>query len=241
MAHPDRSSQLVQPGPGACCTPDFQCECGQRIWGRDPPALFSFCGFCLCSDPGAKEMLHCLRDVNLVALPVSGQALPKLSSDLSREKLNQETEITGSGRGLPCLLLQKPGRIMHWPSWAREKGKGWRAATLQNAVHEKDIKNKLFTGPISQQHLFPSSYLPLLETSYPITSKASSQTRQLHKGQTGGSHQDDSIWLQILPGVQSLPLCGGFLLNSTGRWLEAQWGEKTKNGEYVTGTICSWI
>lgn len=54
-------------GPGACCTPYFQHECGQRIWGWDPPALFSFCGFCLCSDPSAKEMLHCLRDVNLVA------------------------------------------------------------------------------------------------------------------------------------------------------------------------------
>lgn len=165
----------------------------------------------------------------------------RLSSDLSREKLNQKTEITGSGRELLCLSPPNPGKIMHWPSWTREKRKHWRAATLWNAVREKDIKNKLFTELISQQHLSPLSYLPLLETSYPITSKASSQTRQLHKGQTGGSHQDDSIWLQILPAVQSLPLCGGFLLNSTGRWLEAQWEEKTKNGEYVTGTICSWI
>lgn len=100
-------------GPGACCTPDFQHECGQRIWVWDPPALFSFCGFCLCSDPSAKEMLHCFRDVNLVAEPVSGQALPKLSSDLSRKKLNQKTEITGSGRELLCPFSQNPGKILH--------------------------------------------------------------------------------------------------------------------------------
>lgn len=60
---PIQSSQRL----GACCVPDFKCECDQRIWVQDLPALFSFCGFCLCSDPGAKEMLHCLRDLNLVA------------------------------------------------------------------------------------------------------------------------------------------------------------------------------
>lgn len=54
---------------------DFEWQCGQTIWEQDPPALLSFHELCLCSDPSAKGVLHCLRDLNLVALPVSEQAL----------------------------------------------------------------------------------------------------------------------------------------------------------------------
>lgn len=104
----EKSMFLVQPrplvdaptsasqGPGACCAPDFEYERGQRIRVWDPPALFSCCGFCLCSDPGAKKMLHCLRDLNVMAQPVPEQALSKLSSNLSR--LNQEAKIAGTSK-----------------------------------------------------------------------------------------------------------------------------------------------
>lgn len=82
----ERSRCLVQPRATACSDLSFYTDkpgTGSRLilsanvtkqFGSGILQL-SFHGFCLCSDPGAKEALHCLRDVNPVALPVSEQAL----------------------------------------------------------------------------------------------------------------------------------------------------------------------
>jgi len=67
--------------------PGFERKSGQKIWVQHPPVLFSFCGFHLCSDPGAKDILHCLRDLNLVAQP--------------------ETRVAGSGKKAAVPLSQK--------------------------------------------------------------------------------------------------------------------------------------
>lgn len=101
-------------GPRARCVPQnslaLEHERGQRIWVQDPPALFSFCGFRLRSDPSAKEMLHCLRDWNRVAQPVSEQALSKLPSNLCREK-ELKTKRRGEQAQARKLLCLSPPKI----------------------------------------------------------------------------------------------------------------------------------
>lgn len=91
-------------------------------------------------------MLHCLRDLNLVAKPDSEQALSKLLSNLSREKLKQETKIAGSSKKTAVPFPPRRRKDYTLTSLSRRKVERLESSntsteSLWNAVRKKDTKN----------------------------------------------------------------------------------------------------